>query len=56
MRICNYIIAAIYTFAAIAHAILAIKYRSKQQLFFITIYSIAAMIFLIIAQSLYQSY
>ena len=42
MRICNYIIAAIYAATAIAHAILAIKYRSKQPLIFTAIYAIAA--------------
>ena len=54
MRVCNYIIAAIYAAAAIAHTILAIKYRSKQPLIFATIFTIAALLFLIIACTIYK--
>lgn len=54
MRICNYIIAAIYVAAAIAHAILAIKYRSKRPLIFTAIYAIAAFLFLMLAITIYR--
>lgn len=49
MRVQCYIIAAIYALAAIACTAIAIKYRSKQPLIFTLIFTIAAILFFLIA-------